>query len=327
MEKVNKKEKKIILVNKENFKTSITEILSNSNVNYLVFLQFENNLDENFSMLDELKRYFLGKNRYGYLKNTVIFSDREYLANDLGVHGIITIKNLENFDVNKLNTLYENFNFEEKTIDDFLKDNSIALEYKLDLYNYIDPWITSINGVGILTISDKNYDKIMCNYHKVKRLYPDITIVVLKGKDDSRPLSLLKMIGADAHITLGITNIKNISYTKRLDALVYNRSPYSEKNIRNFIFEVLKNKNFENALFNFRDFMGIAPKNFEADIFYDEEEEINKKEKKFFKLKVTTLRKNEISKDKIEKESIILYKCEENCKKEMFYFEKIDKIE
>ena len=29
-----------------------------------------------------------------------------------------------------------------------------------------------------------------------------------------------------------------------------------------------KNKNFENALFNFRDFMGIAPKNFEADIFY-----------------------------------------------------------
>ena len=90
MEKVNKKEKKIILVNKENFKTSITEILSNSNVNYLVLLQFKNNLDENFSMLDELKRYFLGKNRYGYLKNTVIFSDREYLANDLGVHGIIT---------------------------------------------------------------------------------------------------------------------------------------------------------------------------------------------------------------------------------------------
>ena len=55
MEKVNKKEKKIILVNKENFKTSITEILSNSNVNYLVLLQFKNNLDENFSMLDELK--------------------------------------------------------------------------------------------------------------------------------------------------------------------------------------------------------------------------------------------------------------------------------
>ena len=29
--------------------------------------------------------------------------------------------------------------------------------------------------------------------------------------------------------------------------------------------------------------MGIAPKNFEADIFYDEEEEISKKEEKFFK--------------------------------------------
>ena len=305
MEKVNKKERKIILVNKENFKTSITKILSNSNIDYLIFLQFKNNLDENFSMLDELKRYFLGKKRYDYLKNTVIFSEREYLANDLGVLGIISIKNLENFNINKLSILYENFNFEEKTTDEFLQDNSIALGYKLDLYNCIDPWITSINGVGILTISEKNYDKIMCNYHKVKRLYPDITIVVLKGKDDSRPLSLLKMIGADAHITLGITSIKNITYTKRLDALVYNRSPYSEKNIRNFVFEVLKNKNSENTLFNFRDFMGIVPKNFEADIFYDEEEEINKKEKKFFRLKVTTLGKNEIHKNKIEKESMI----------------------
>ena len=327
MEKVNKKERKIILVNKENFKTSITKILSNSNIDYLIFLQFKNNLDENFSMLDELKRYFLGKKRYDYLKNTVIFSEREYLANDLGVLGIISIKNLENFNINKLSILYENFNFEEKTIDEFLQDNSIALGYKLDLYNCIDPWITSINGVGILTISEKNYDKIMCNYHKVKRLYPDITIVVLKGKDDSRPLSLLKMIGADAHITLGITSIKNITYTKRLDALVYNRSPYSEKNIRNFVFEVLKNKNSENTLFNFRDFMGIVPKNFEADIFYDEEEEINKKEKKFFRLKVTTLGKNEIHKNKIEKESMILYKYEENCKSEMFCFEKIDAIE
>lgn len=327
MEKVNKKERKIILVNKENFKTSITKILSNSNIDYLIFLQFKNNLDENFSMLDELKRYFLGKKRYDYLKNTVIFSEREYLANDLGVRGIISIKNLENFNINKLSILYENFNFKEKTTDEFLQDNSIALGYKLDLYNCIDPWITSINGVGILTISEKNYDKIMCNYHKVKRLYPDITIVVLKGKDDSRPLSLLKMIGADAHITLGITSIKNITYTKRLDALVYNRSPYSEKNIRNFVFEVLKNKNSENTLFNFRDFMGIVPKNFEADIFYDEEEEINKKEKKFFRLKVTTLGKNEIHKNKIEKESMILYKYEENCKSEMFCFEKIDAIE
>ena len=277
-------------------------------------------------MLDELKRYFLSKRRYEYLKNTVVFSDREYLANDLGVRGVLTIKNLGDFDIEKLKNLYHNFNFDEKTTDDFLQSNSTPFGYKLDLYNSIDPWIMSINGVGILTISDKNYDKIMCNYHKVKRLYPDVTIVVLKGKDDIRPLSLLKMIGADAHITLGITSIKNIPYNKRLDALVYNRSPYSERNIRNFVTEILKDRKSENSLFDFRDFMGIAPKNFEADIFYDEEEEISKKEEKFFKLKVTTLGKNEKYKNQIKEESITLYKCEENCKSEMFFFEKADEI-
>lgn len=326
MEKINKKDKKLILVNRENFKTSITNILRNSNTNYLILLQFKNNLEENLSMLEELKRYFLSKKRYEYLKNTVVFSEREYLANDLGVRGVLTIKSLVSFDIEKLNTLYENFDFKEKTTDDFLQSNSIPFGYKLDLYNCIDPWIMSINGVGILTISDKNYDKIMCNYHKVKRLYPDVTIVVLKGKDDLRPLSLLKMIGADAHITLGITSIKNIPYNKRLDALVYNRSPYSERNIRNFVTEILKDKKSENSLFDFRDFMGIAPKNFEADIFYDEEEEISKKEEKFFKLKVTTLGKNEKYKNQIKEESITLYKCEENCKSEMFFFEKTDEI-
>lgn len=61
MEKIDKKDKKLILVNKENFKTSITDILRNSNTNYLILLQFKNNLEENLSMLEELKRYFLSK--------------------------------------------------------------------------------------------------------------------------------------------------------------------------------------------------------------------------------------------------------------------------
>lgn len=324
MEKIDKKEKKIILVNRENLKISIANILRNSNTNYLILLQFKNNLEENLYMLEELKRYFLNKKREEYLKNTIVFSDREYLANDLGVRGVLTIKNSINFDIEKLNILYENFDFKEKTTDDFLQSNSITFDYKLDLYNYIDPWIMSINGVGILTISDKNYDEIMCNYHKVKRLYPDVTIVVLRGKDDLRPLSLLKMIGADAHITLGVTSIKNIPYNKRLDALVYNRSPYSERNIRNFVTEILKDKKVENSLFSFRDFIGIAPKNFEADIFYDEEEEISKKEEKFFKLKVTTLGKKEKYSNEIKKESITLYKYEEDCKSKMFFFEKTE---
>lgn len=328
MERIKKQDKSFVFVNNENFKSSLTNILTNSESDYLIFLQFKNNIDENFRMLEELKKYFLNRKERQYLTNTVVFSEREYLANDLGVGAVISVRSLANFDINRLKDIYKDFDFQKSTIEDFLKLNAIPFGYKLDLYNSIDPWITSINGVGILTISDKNYDKIMCNYHKIKILYPDITIVMLKGKEDTRSLNLLKMIGSDAHITLGVTSIKKIPYNKRLDALVYNRSPYSEKNIRNFVKEILilNNKQSENNLFNFRDFMGIAPKNFEADLFYDEEEEINKKEEKFFKLKVTQLGKNEKYEQEIKKDSIVLYGYGENSKAKLFHFEKADEF-
>lgn len=329
MENIKKQDKRLILLNSENFRTTLANILADNKKNkYLIFLQFKNNIDESLKMLEELKNSFLYKKEQQYLKNTVVLSEREYLANDLGVEGVISVKNLANFDIEKLKELYKNFDFEVGKIEDFLKMNSTFLGYKLDLYNNVDPWITSINGVGILTISEKNYDKIMCNYHKVKRLYPDITIVMLKGKENTDSLNLLKMIGADAHITLGVTSVKRTPYNKRLDALVYNRSPYSEKNIRNFIKEILilNNKQSENNLYNFRDFMGITPKNFEADLFYDEEEEISKKEEKFFKLKVTHLGKNEKYKREIKKDSITLYKYEENSKVKLFHFEKAEEL-
>ena len=47
MEKIDKKDKKLILVNRENFKTSITDILRNSETDYLIFLQFKSNTEEN----------------------------------------------------------------------------------------------------------------------------------------------------------------------------------------------------------------------------------------------------------------------------------------
>lgn len=321
------KSKKIILVDKINFESSIALILRDSDINYLIFLVFRNNIEENLELLKELKRYFFNPSKYEYLSNTIIFTEREYLANDMGVKAVITVKNIQQFDINSLNLLYEKYDFLEKTLENFLVDNSAEFSYKIDIYDENDPWITSVNGTGLLFISDTTYDKIMCNYHKVKNLYPDITIVTFKGKDDSKPLGLLKMIGADAHITLGITSIKHIEYTKRIDALVYNRSPYFENNLKRFVMEMLREKSFKNNLFFFRDFLGIPEKNFDADLFYDEEEEISKKEEKYFRLKVITANKEDNPKTFIEKDCIYLCREKEKNKNEIYHFERIEKID
>lgn len=321
------KSKKIILVDKINFESSIALILRDSDINYLIFLVFRNNIEENLELLKELKRYFFNPSKYEYLSNTIIFTEREYLANDMGVKAVITVKNIQQFDINSLNLLYEKYDFSEKTLENFLVDNSAEFSYKIDIYDENDPWITSVNGTGLLFISDTTYDKIMCNYHKVKNLYPDITIVTFKGKDDSKPLGLLKMIGADAHITLGITSIKHIEYTKRIDALVYNRSPYFENNLKRFVMEMLREKSFKNNLFFFRDFLGIPEKNFDADLFYDEEEEISKKEEKYFRLKVITANKEDNPKTFIEKDCIYLCREKEKNKNEIYHFERIEKID
>lgn len=321
------KHKKIILIDKTNFESSIALILREPDIDYLIFLIFRNNIEENLELLKELKRYFFNPSKSEYLSNTIIFTEREYLANDMGVKAVLTAKDIQNFDIASLNSVYEKYNFSEKTLENFLVENSAEFSYKIDIYDEHDPWITSINGIGLLFISDTTYDKIMCNYHKVKNLYLDVTIVTFKGKDDSKPLGLLKLIGADAHITLGITSTKHIEYTKRIDALVYNRSPYSESNLKKFVMEILREKNFKNNLFYFRDFLGIPEKNFDADLFYDEEEEMNKKEEKYFRLKVITANKEDNQKTYIEKDCIYLCREKEKNKNEIYHFERIDKID
>lgn len=321
------KHKKIILIDKTNFESSIALILRDSDIDYLIFLVFRNNIEENLELLKGLKRYFFNPSKSEYLSNTVILTEREYLANDMGVKAVLTVKNISDFNIDYLNSIYEKCNFSEKTMENFLVENSAEFLYKIDIYDETDPWITSINGIGLLFISETTYDKIMCNYHKVKNLYPDVTIVSFKGKDDSKPLGLLKMIGADAHITLGITSTKHIEYTKRIDALVYNRSPYSETNLKKFVMEILREKNLKNNLFYFRDFLGIPEKNFDADMFYDEEEEIKKKEEKYFRLKVTTANKEDSLKTAIEKNYIYLCREKERNKNEVYHFEKIERID
>lgn len=52
------KSKKIILIDKTNFESSIALILREPDINYLIFLVFKNNIEENLELLKELKRYF-----------------------------------------------------------------------------------------------------------------------------------------------------------------------------------------------------------------------------------------------------------------------------
>lgn len=128
------KSKKIILIDKTNFESSIALILREPDINYLIFLVFKNNIEENLELLKELKRYFFNPAKSEYLSNTIIFTEREYLANDMGVKAIITVKDISNFDVNSLNLLYEKYNFSEKNLDNFLIENSAEFSYKIDIY-------------------------------------------------------------------------------------------------------------------------------------------------------------------------------------------------
>lgn len=90
---------------------------------------------------------------------------------------------------------------------------------------------------------------------------------------------------------------------------------------------MLREKSCKNNLFFFRDFLGIPEKNFDADLFYDEEEEISKKEEKYFRLKVITVNKEDNPKTFIEKDCIYLCREKEKNKNEIYHFERIEKID
>lgn len=288
------KQQKIILLTYADFKKGISKVLTEVKFDYLVFIYFGSNMSKNLQMLEEAKRYFLSKFENKFLQNIIILSEREFLANDLQVKAIITPQNINEFDFFNFTNDYENTI--DTDLDSFLLNNRIKYNYNLDIYNEENPWIYFQNKTGVLLLNKYTHNKIMENYHKVQCIIPEIIIVIFSGEEDEKLIKLLKLIGADAHITLGIINNKDLPYTKRTDAYVYINSSEYEKIALDFINDFLKLGNYPEALIILREFMKIPEKNFEADMTYDEEREIAKKDIKYYELKISsgTSLKNEV---------------------------------
>ena len=77
------KRKKIALLTFENFTQEIQNILIDSEVEYLVFLYFTSNMKNNISLLDKAKKYFFNGLQDEYMKNVLVISSKEYIANDI----------------------------------------------------------------------------------------------------------------------------------------------------------------------------------------------------------------------------------------------------
>lgn len=278
-----KKNQKITLLTFENFNEKIEDVLINTDVEYLILLYFDSNMDKNKFLLKNTKKYFFNFSKDKYMKNVILISKKEYIANDLLVRGVITPKNLEKFDYFKFITLYEHS--KPKNINKFLSENSQVFNYKLDLYNESSPWIYFQNKTGILIVNEKTKDIILENYHKIKFIIPEIILTTLGGASDDKIIKLLKLIGADAHITLGFINKMIVPYTKRTDAYIYIEDENFEQIGREFIDEFLNLETYPDGIIQLRNFLGVPEKNFDADMTYDEEKEINKKEIKYYSLK------------------------------------------
>lgn len=76
-----------------------------------------------------------------------------------------------------------------------------------------------------------------------------------------------------------------VPYTKRTDAYIYIEDENFEQIGREFIDKFLNLETYPDGIIQLRNFLGIPEKNFEADMTYDEEREVNKKEIKYYSLK------------------------------------------
>lgn len=291
------KKHKIVLLMYENFNEEIQKILVDDTIDYLILLYFTSNMKKNLLLLEESRKFFFNINTDEFMKNIFIFSQREFLANDLLVRGVITPKNIEAFDYFKFITLYEYGNY--PNIEEFLLANRKEFAYSLDLYEKKDPWLYYKNKTGVLVVSEKTQNKILENYHKVRVFIPEIIIAILGGKDDESLIKILKLIGADAHIIIGVINRMVVPYSKRTDAYFF----VDNDNYEEFCLKFLNNFLEIEGLEKLREFLQIPVKNFEADMTYDEEREIEKKKIKYYRLELDkgdTLKMNiDISKDRL----------------------------
>lgn len=278
------KKKKVILLTIDNVNENIKKILLGTNISFLVILFFSKNYEENKILLETTKKYFEKKEKNSYLKDVIIISEREYLANDLLVKAVITPYNIHSFRYFDFVNYYENCNYENS--DEFIKFCATTLNYKYDLYNDKDPWIYHQNNTNVLVLTEDSHQKIMENYHKIKNTIPQIIVSIFTGNKDEKLINLLKLIGADAELTLTFINNKDIAYNKRSDVYIYIENENFKEIGFEFINDILYYTNYPEGISVLKKYMNIPDKNFDVDIFYDEAAELDKKEKKYYTLNV-----------------------------------------
>ena len=280
---MDKKLKKVILLTSENVNVNIPKILLGTNIDYLVILFFGKDTNENIKLLKTTQKYFKNKDNT-YLKDVIIISQREYLANDLMVEAVITPADIQRFRYFDFVTRYENCHYE--SVEDFIESCAELLNYKYDIYNNKNPWVYHQNGTNVLVITKDSCQKILDNYHKIKCTIPEIIISVFEKRDNTDLLKLLKLIGSDAELNVTFINDLTVPYTKRSDVYIYIESE-DFKNIGiDFINDVLFYTEHPEGLKTLKNYMGIPDKVFEPDIFCDDEEELERKEEKYYRLEV-----------------------------------------
>lgn len=259
----------------QNYNEAVEEVLRNPEIEFLALTVFyRTKIDEGLLFLKQLRRIFS-------LNSIFVISDIEYLANDLEVGAVLELKKFYDFNLENFMQVYENSIFHFPSVYDFLDSISDLYHFSFNPYEKEDPWFFLFQDHGILVINDKNYHKILKNYHKIKAHTSDLAFINLNEEGREKNLKLLKMLGSDAHIAFGLTNNLKSKFSQWIDLVVHNRSPYYEKNIQDFIFDFLSQKPWELSLEMLRTFLGIEKKSFEADL-WEEEEEVFKPAKRFF---------------------------------------------
>lgn len=269
------KKKKLILIMEYNYEEAVNEVLRNPETEYKALtVFFRMNLQNGLEFLKKLKRIFS-------LENIILMSDIEYLANDLEVGYVIELKQFYDFNLEQFLKVYESSVQHFENFFDFLESVSDVFHFSFHQYEKEKAWFSLLFGHGILIINDENYEKILQNYHKIKAHTSDLAFINLNEAGVEKNLKLLKMLGSDAQIAFGVTNSLKSKFSQWIDVIIYQRSPYYERNIQNFISQIFSFNSWEKALALLQNFFTIEEKSFEADL-YEEEEDVLKIPKRFF---------------------------------------------
>lgn len=269
------KKKKMILILEQNYDKTVGEVLRNPEVEYLALTVFyRTKIEDGLDFLKKLRRIFS-------IQTIFVISDIEYLANDLEVGAVLELKKFYDFNLENFIEVFETSIPHYPDVYRFLASVSDLYHFSFNIYEEENPWFFLFQNHGILVINDRNYNKILQNYHKIKAHTSDLAFINLNEEGTERNLKLLKMLGSDAHIAFGLTNNLKSQFSQWIDLILHQRSPYYEKNIQHFILHFLSLKPWNTSLENFRNFVEIEEKSFEADL-WEEEEDILKPAKRFF---------------------------------------------